>query len=92
MKQNETEINPNYFQSVISELMASGCKSVTQVITETLVVKATWKHKRDGRMTSETLVVTFGKPNYSTKHSIAKLTLKKTKPTFIYQKYLVKKK
>lgn len=58
------EINPKYFQKVCSELIASNCKSVVQYIDAKTVVKATWQRKPNGRTTSETMLVSFGAPNY----------------------------
>ena len=58
------EINPTYFAKVVSTLVNSDCKTAVQYIDTKTVVKATWKHKPDGRNRSETIILTFGAPGF----------------------------
>ena len=58
------EINPTYFAKVIQALITSGCNTAIQYIDAKTVVKATWKHKPDGRNRSETIMLSFGAPAY----------------------------
>lgn len=65
------EINPKHFQVVITELMATkGAKSAIKYVSESLVVKATWHNAPKANSRGETMVVTFGKPNYAEREFI----------------------
>jgi hypothetical protein len=57
-------IDPKYFSTVCNALIGSDAKTATKYIDEKTVVKATWRHKPNGRNSREEMVVTFGVPNY----------------------------
>jgi len=60
----KAEIAPKYFSEVCAALLATRNKTAIKYIDAKTVVKATWKHKPDGRNRSESMVVTFGAPGY----------------------------
>ena len=58
------EIPSKWFSVVCGALIESGAKTAIKYIDAKTVVKATWHNKPSGRHRGETVVVTFGTPNY----------------------------
>jgi hypothetical protein len=52
------------FATVCDTLIHSDAKTATKYIDEKTVVHATWHFKPSNRNTRETMIVTFGAPNY----------------------------
>lgn len=57
-------INPKIFTQVVQALVESTAKTATKYIDEKTVVHATWHRKPCGRNSRETVILTFGAPNY----------------------------
>lgn len=57
-------IDPKVFASVCNALVNSKAKTATKYLDEKTVVHATWHFKPSARNTRETVILTFGAPNY----------------------------
>ena len=61
----KTEIDTKWIATVSATLIATkDAKSAIKYLSETLVIKATWHNKPKANNRGETMIVTFGKPNY----------------------------
>jgi hypothetical protein len=76
---SRVEVDPKNFATVCGALVASDAKSATRYLSPKLVVRATWFNKPSGRNSRETMVVTFGAPNYA-ERLFAKACLKAKEP------------
>jgi len=84
----KTEIDTKWIATVSATLIASDAKSAIKYLSEKLVVKATWHNKPKANNRGETMVVTFGKPNYLERKFIA--DCKKAKVAFPVSKIQLK--
>lgn len=57
-------IDPKVFAEVVGALVGSDAKTATKYIDAKTVVHATWHFKPSGRNSRETVILTFGSPNY----------------------------
>jgi len=78
------EIDSKLFTIVCDALIKSDAKSAIKFIDEKTIVRATWHNKPSGRNNRETMVVSFGAPNYIDREFIAKC--KKAKEPFPVKK------
>ena len=61
----KTEIDTKWIATVAAILIATkDAKSAIKYLSDKLVVKAAWHNKPKANNRGETMVVTFGKPNY----------------------------
>lgn len=65
-------IDPKTFTQVCNALLGSTAKTATKYLDEKTVVHATWHLKPGCRHTRETILLTFGAPNYLDRIFIAK--------------------
>lgn len=85
----KTEIDTKWIASVSAFLMSiEGAKSAVKYLSDKLVVKATWSNKPSKTHKGETIVITFGKPNYRECKFIA--DCKKAKVSFPISKIQLK--
>lgn len=66
-------VDSKLFAVVCHALINSDAKSAVKYVDEKTVVRATWHNKPSGRNYRETMVVSFGLPNYLEREFIAKL-------------------
>jgi len=61
----KTEIDTKWIATVTATLIANkDAKSAIKYLSEKLVIKATWHNKPKANNRGETMIVTFGQPNY----------------------------
>ncbi|HEY4714595.1 MAG TPA: hypothetical protein VIH30_10205 [Aquirhabdus sp.] len=85
----KTEIDTKWIATVSATLIATkDAKSAIKYLSDKLVVKATWHNKPKANNRGETMVVTFGKPNYLERKFIA--DCKKAKVAFPVSKIQLK--
>jgi len=61
----KTEIDTKWIATVSATLIANkDTKSAIKYLSDKLVVKATWQNKPKANNRGETMIVTFGRPNY----------------------------
>lgn len=58
------------FSDVIESLLRSGARSAEKFLSEDAVVRAARQFKPNRKNTRETIVVTFGRPNYRGRHFV----------------------
>lgn len=61
----QINIPKNSFKKTIEALYKSDARKVTNFISTQLVIKATRQFRVDKRNTRETILVTYGSPNYA---------------------------
>lgn len=66
------QVDPKLFTAVCAALIGSDAKSAIKYIDDKTVVKATWHNKPKSNSRSETMVVSFGAPNYLEREFIRK--------------------
>ena len=66
------QINKKWFSLVCAALIASDAKSAVKYIDQITVVRATWHNKPSSRNRAETMVVSFGAPNYLEREFISR--------------------
>jgi hypothetical protein len=57
-------IDPRIFSTVCGALIASDAKTATKYLLSNVVVRATWHNKPHSKNTRETMIVSYGNPNY----------------------------
>ncbi len=62
----KAKIHPSIFSEVCGALQDAGrdYRSVVKYLDPKMVVRATWQFKPNGRNSRETMILTFGAPNY----------------------------
>lgn len=69
----KTILSPKDFATVCDTLQHAGreVKTATKYLSDKLVIRATWQGKPSARNTRETMLVTYGVPNYLERNFIA---------------------
>lgn len=60
----KASVDEKLFSKVCSALINSDARSAIKYVAYNIVVRATWHNKPSGRHTRETMVVSYGAPNY----------------------------
>lgn len=58
------QIDAKWFSVICGALIASDAKTAVKFLDEKTVVRATWHNKPSGRNSRETMVVSYGAPNF----------------------------
>lgn len=65
-------IDPKHFATVCGALASSDAKTAIKILDEKTIVRATWHFKPNNRNSRETIILTFGAPNYLEREFIKK--------------------